>query len=70
EYRDIIDNVFPSLVRDEYLKREAEIRRILYSVGGDYVDINGYEDNIILSLYKLMNKYSPSHRLVQEALGR
>lgn len=70
EYREIIDNVFPSLVRDEYLSREAEVRRILYSVGGDYVEINGYEDNLILSLYRLMNKYSPSHRLVQEALGR
>jgi len=70
EYREIIDNVFPSLVKDEYLNREAEVRRILYSIGGDYVEINGYEDNIILSLYRLMNKYSPSHRLVQEALGR
>lgn len=70
EYREILDNIFPSLVRDEYSNREAEVRRILYSVGGDYVEINGYEDNIILALYRLMNKYAPSHRLVQEALGR
>lgn len=70
EYQDIMKDIFPSLVRDEYQRREMEVRRILYSIGGDYVEINGYEDNIILSLYRLMKKYSPSHRLVQEALGR
>ncbi|OLS33294.1 MAG: hypothetical protein HeimAB125_00160 [Candidatus Heimdallarchaeota archaeon AB_125] len=70
EYQDILDEIFPSLVKDEYLRRETEVRKILYSIGGDYIEINGYEDNIILSLYKLMKKYSPSHRLVQEALGR
>ena len=70
EYQDIIENVFPSLVKDEYKKREAEVRKILHSVGGDYIEINGYDDNLILALYRLMKKYSPSHRLVQEALGR
>ena len=70
EYKEIIDRVFPSLVKDEYRTRENEARRILYGVGGDYIDIKGYEDNIILSLYRLMKKYSPTQRLVQEALGR
>jgi uncharacterized protein (DUF58 family) len=70
EYQDVIESIFPSLVKDEYLRREIEVRRILYTIGGDYVEINGYEDNIILSLYRLMKKYSPTHRLVQEALGR
>ena len=68
-YRDVIRHVFPSLVKDEYKKREKEIRNILYTIGGDYVEMAGYDDNIILALYRLMKKYSPTHRLVQEALG-
>ena len=70
DYSFVIERVFPSLVSDEYKKREKEIRNILYSVGGDYVEIKGYDDNIILSLYRLMKKYSPTQRLVQEALER
>lgn len=69
DYSEVLQNVFPSLVKDEYRRREIEIRNILYSIGGDYIEISGYEDNIILSLYKLMKKYSPTQRLVQEALG-
>ena len=68
-YRDVIRHVFPSLVKDEYKKREKEIRNILYTIGGDYVEMAGYDDNIVLALYRLMKKYSPTHRLVQEALG-
>ena len=70
EYKDIIENIFPSLVKDDYKSREKEVRQILYSVGGDYVEMRGYEDNIILSLYRLMKKYAPSQRLVQQALGK
>ncbi|MCG3221429.1 MAG: DUF58 domain-containing protein [Candidatus Heimdallarchaeota archaeon] len=70
DYSLVIERVFPSLVKDEYKRREKELRNILYSVGGDYIEINGYEDNIILSLYRLMRKYSPTQRLVQEALER
>ncbi|MHA1199152.1 MAG: DUF58 domain-containing protein [Candidatus Heimdallarchaeaceae archaeon] len=70
EYKDIMESVFPSLVKDDYKSREKEVRQILYSVGGDFVEMRGYEDNIILSLYRLMKKYSPSQRLVQQALGR
>jgi uncharacterized protein (DUF58 family) len=70
EYKEIMENVFPSLVRDDYKAREKRVRQILYSVGGDFVEMRGYEDNIILSLYRLMKKYSPSQRLVQQALGR
>ncbi|MHA1259244.1 MAG: DUF58 domain-containing protein [Candidatus Heimdallarchaeaceae archaeon] len=70
DYRQIIEHVFPSLVEDEYSAREKEVRNILRSVGGDYIQIKGYEDNIILSLYRLMRKYSPTQRVVQEALGR
>jgi uncharacterized protein (DUF58 family) len=69
-YGEILQDVFPSIVSDEYRKREIELRQILYSIRGDYVDIFGYEDNIILSLYRLMKKYSPTQRLVQEAVGR
>ncbi|MHA2255685.1 MAG: DUF58 domain-containing protein, partial [Candidatus Heimdallarchaeaceae archaeon] len=70
DYSHVIERVFPSLVKDEYKRREKELRNILYSVGGDYIEINGYDDNIILSLYRLMRKYSPTQRLVQEALER
>ncbi|MCE7741997.1 MAG: DUF58 domain-containing protein [Candidatus Heimdallarchaeota archaeon] len=70
EYKDIMESVFPSLVKDDYKSREKEVRQILFSVGGDFVEMRGYEDNIILSLYRLMKKYSPSQRLVQQALGR
>jgi len=69
-YKDIMENVFPSIVKDDYRLREKKIRQILYSIGGDYVEMKGYEDNIILSLYRLMKKYSPSQRMVQQALGR
>ncbi len=70
EYKDIMQEVYPSLVKDDYFSREKQLRQILYSVGGDYVEVGGYMDNIILSLYRLMRKYSPSQRLVQQALGR
>ena len=69
-YGEIIQNVFPSIVNDEYYKREKELRQILYSIRGDYVSVLGYDDNIILSLYRLMKKYSPTHRLVQEAVRK
>ena len=69
DYRSIIRHVFPSLVEDEYKKREKEVRNILYTIGGDYIEMAGYDDNIILALYRLMKQYSPTHRLVQEALG-
>ncbi len=67
-YGEILQNVFPSIVSDEYRKREIELRQLLYSIRGDYVDIFGYNDNIILSLYRLMKKYSPTQRLVLEAV--
>ena len=68
-YRNVIKYIFPSLVEDEYKKREKEVRNILYTIGGDYLEIAGYDDNLILALYRLMKQYSPTHRLVQEALG-
>jgi uncharacterized protein (DUF58 family) len=70
DYSEILHYVFPSLVKDEYKKREKELRNIMYSVGGDYVEVKSYDDNIILALYRLMKKYSPTQRLIQEALGR
>lgn len=70
EYKDIVETVFPSLVQDDYKAREKEARQILYSVGGDFIEMRGYEDNIILSLYRLMKKYAPSQRLIQQALRR
>jgi len=69
-YREIINHVFPSLVKDEYKIREKEVRNALYAIGGDYIEMLGYEDNIILSLYRLMKKYSPTQRVLQEALER
>ena len=69
-YGEIIQNVFPSIVSDEYKKREIELRQILYTIRGDFIDVFGYDDNIILSIYRLMKKYSPTQRLVQEAVGR
>ncbi len=69
-YREIMNHVFPSLVKDEYKIREKEVRNALYAIGGDYIEMLGYEDNIILSLYRLMKKYSPTQRVLQEALER
>ncbi len=69
-YGEILQDVFPSIVSDEYRKREIELRQLLYSIRGDYVDVFGYDDNIILSLFRLMKKYSPTQRLVQEAVRR
>ncbi len=69
-YREILSHVFPSLVKDEYKIREKEVRNALYAIGGDYIEMLGYDDNIILSLYRLMKKYSPTQRVLQEALER
>ena len=68
EYNQILGHVLPSLVKDEYKQREILVREILFTVGGDFVDVKGYDDNIILSLYRLMKKYSPTQRIIREAI--
>jgi len=68
EYNQILGHVLPSLVKDEYKQREILVREILFTVGGDFVDVKGYDDNVILSLYRLMKKYSPTQRIIREAI--
>ncbi len=70
EYSEILETVFPSLVKDEYKKRELQVKKALFSVGGDYTLIDGYLDNVILALYRLMKKYSPTMRIFRESQGR
>ncbi len=65
DYDDVLNIIFPSLVEDEYSRRKKEIKRILSPIGGDYVEINGYDDNIILALYRLMKKYVHVPRIVK-----
>ncbi|MHA1400523.1 MAG: DUF58 domain-containing protein [Candidatus Heimdallarchaeaceae archaeon] len=67
-YSEILGHVFPSLVKDEYKQREIKVRNILRAVGGDFVTIQGYLDNIIFALYRLMKKYSPRQRIISEAV--
>lgn len=65
DYDDVLNFIFPSLVEDEYDNRKKEIQRILRAVNGDYVEINGYDDNIILALYRLMKKYVHVPRMLK-----
>jgi len=64
-FQQLLQEVFPSLVRDEYYEREKKLRDVLNSVGGDVVTVKGYEDNLILALYRLMKKYVPTERIVK-----
>ena len=70
EHYELLNEVFPSLVKSEYKKRERELVSILKAVGGDYTIINGYNDNIILALYRLMKRYIPTQRVISEAIER
>ena len=70
EHYELLKEVFPSLVKSEYKKREKELISILKVVRGDYITVNGYNDNIILALYRLMKKYIPTQRVISEAVGR
>ncbi|MHA1864988.1 MAG: DUF58 domain-containing protein [Candidatus Heimdallarchaeaceae archaeon] len=62
-YSTILDKVFSSLTMDEYKIRELKVRRILNAFDGDFVSIYGYDDDVVLALYRLMKKYNPKRKL-------